>query len=296
MTKGRLAGFLLSWLLLVASMPAQEAVAPALEVQVRALFEQSCAQCHDSAQRAKPKGDFGHVQDLARLAADTELVTPGQPMKSDLYRTMIEEDPEFRMPPPDSDVHKPTEAEIKLVHDWIVGLAQPAVAVAVVAAPAPVPVLVVGKPKPKPKAPPSASTVFARTHVMWVHFPVALLILAALVDWLALPLRRTAQWLPVLQWCLGVSAVSATFAVIAGWMLASKEGYAPDTVALHRWLGVATAASAWVGWGLLELAERRRWKRGRWFARIFLSVSAMLVGLAGHTGGELVYGKGFPFN
>lgn len=274
------------WSWAAGALPAQPTPMPApasqLEDQVRALFEISCAECHDVARRPQPKGDFGHVLDLARLAADPDYIRPGQPERSELYRYLIEPDPELVMPPPTSKVHQPSQAEIQLVADWITALG---------AAP---PVAAKSNP-PTPKTPPDALTVFARTHVMWVHFPVALLILAALVDWLALPLRRVATWLPVTRWCLGVAAVSSIFSAIAGWFLASAEGFAPDTVFLHRWLGVVTAGAAAVSWGLLEAAERAGKPRLRWLARAATTAAAFLVALAGHTGGELVYGAGFPF-
>ena len=272
-------------------VPAQSVVVESLEGKVRALFEESCASCHDAAQRPKPKGDFGHILDLPRLARDRDFIVAGFPERSELYRYMTSTDEEEVMPPVKSEAHRPTVEEIKLVADWITSLPTTAPPVA-----APAPVAIVKTAPPAPKVPPGPLTIFARTHVMMVHFPVALLLLAALVDWLALPLRRTAPWLPVVRWCLGAAALSALFAVLAGWLLAGVEGIKPETVFLHRWLGVATAVTAWLAWGLLEFAERTDRPRVRMAARVFLGIAAVLVAIAGHTGGELVYGAGYPFN
>jgi|GEM_PF-1195706 len=154
--------------------------------------------------------------------------------------------------------------------------------------------------EPAPAAPqaggPSLMKVFARTHIMVVHFPVALLLLAAAVDWLGLLLRRGTAWVPAVSWTSGVAALAAPASVLTGWLLADMEGYKDSTVFLHRWLGVATMVTALLGWGLHALAEKKQSPGLRWAARLVLGLGALLVSLTGHTGGELVYGKGYPFN
>ncbi len=266
---------------------------------VRQIFERSCAQCHDSARRSKPKGGFGYVLDLKRLGA-SEYVVAGNPDKSDLYQFLIDPDPDLHMPPPDSDAPQLSAEEIKTVHAWIVGLAAPPPASEVVSAepavPTPAGPEVKAEPAPKVQPPPSLIHVFARMHPMIVHFPIAMLLVAAMVDWLGLLARRQKEWLSVVRWMLGVSSITALVAVTAGWLLADQEGFKPATVFVHRWLGVATAIVSWAGWGLLEWAERTnsRWLRGA--ARVVILVGAILVSLTGHTGGELVYGEGYPFN
>lgn len=289
-----------------AEVAAPSSIDSLLVPEVRRIFERSCADCHDVGHRSKPKGGFGHVLDLGRLVREEIYLKPGEAEKSDLYLVLVDDDLEVLMPPPDSDVPKLTPEEIQKVHSWITSLAAVTPNAAVVpplampalpskaAEPAPARVL---DPEPAPvdKPLPTLARVFARTHPMVVHFPIALLIVAAMADWLGVFARRQKEWLPVVRWMLVISSLSAVFAITAGWMLAEQEGYKPATVFLHRWLGVATAVVSWVGWGLLEWAERTGSRRLRWAARVLILLGAVLVSVTGHTGGELVYGAGYPF-
>lgn len=318
-----------------AALPATGAEAEAppgaaalLAPQVQAIFQRSCAECHDAAVR-RPKGGFGHVTDLDRLVEDGYYVVPGNPAQSMIHTVLIDPDPDVLMPPPDSDLPKLSDAEKEAVKAWILALAEapttPSPESTVPApldppaadptpappdAPLPEPSLpdpapgppTVAEPIPSPPTPESQAPawnplkIFARTHIMVVHFPIALLLLAVSVDWLGLLLRRGAAWLPAVQWSAGVAALASPVAVLAGWLLADMEGYKDSTVFLHRWLGVATMAAAMLGWGLLTLAEHRGSTGLRWVARLVLSLGALIVSVTGHTGGELVYGAGYPFN
>ncbi|MFW6217481.1 MAG: c-type cytochrome domain-containing protein, partial [Verrucomicrobiota bacterium] len=87
---------------------------------VLSIFERSCADCHDSA-RARPKGGFGNIMDLAAIRKDPALLVPGEPMESELYLLITDPDPEFMMPPPDSDHPELTRVESRLVEQWILG-------------------------------------------------------------------------------------------------------------------------------------------------------------------------------
>lgn len=277
--------------------------ASVLAPAVHKIFERSCAECHDTAQRPRPKGGFGYVLDLERLKT-SDYVVAGEPDQSDLYLFLIDSDPDILMPPPDSDAPALTPDEIKTVREWIVALAakEPEVVVEVAVLPP------AGTPDPEPATPVveikiegkpsslSVSRVFARTHPMVVHFPIALLVVAALADWLGFFTRRQCEWLPVVRWMLVISSLSALWAVGAGWLLADQEGYKDATVFLHRWLGVATAVVSWLGWGLLEWAERKQSTRLRMAVRLIILLGAVLVSVTGHTGGELIYGEGYPFN
>src|SRR5947209_4130745 len=64
----------LLWMLFVSG------AAPAgdLAAEVRAVFAAKCAKCH-GPDLAKPKGRFGYVLDLARVAANREMMVPGAP-------------------------------------------------------------------------------------------------------------------------------------------------------------------------------------------------------------------------
>jgi uncharacterized membrane protein/mono/diheme cytochrome c family protein len=267
--------------------PAAAALAP----ELRRVFERSCAECHDRAKRAKPKGGFGHVLDLARLAADDDYVVPGRPDQSELHLLLVTDDEDLLMPPRDSDAPPLSAAEIKLVSDWILALAAPPAAELPPAAPPPT---LAGP--PPPRAAVSARKVFARLHPMLVHFPVALLIVAAGVELLGFVRRRPGAGDSAVGVCLAVAALGAPLSALTGWLLAPAEGYSDATVWAHRWLGVAVTVLSPILWALHRRCVRTGTPGARRLVLALLLLAALLVAIVGHTGGEITRGAGYPFN
>ncbi|MCH2156907.1 MAG: hypothetical protein MK080_13030 [Opitutales bacterium] len=272
----------------------------ALTAKVLDIFSKSCAECHDANSGKRVKGDFDHVMDLELQLEDEYYLFAGDPEGSENFLLMITDDEDALMPPPESDVHKPTPEEIEIVRAWIIAMgehplppmeeveAYKAAELAKLEAAGVEAIEAVPKKKPI-----SIRKLFARTHPMVVHFPIGLLLMAAAVEFLGLIFRKQKAWASAVHWSVAISALSSPAAVVAGWILADIENY---TINLHRWLGVATAVAAIVSWVLLVLADKKRSNKMMWAFRIVLIASAVLVSLAGHTGGELVYGKGYPFN
>jgi uncharacterized membrane protein/mono/diheme cytochrome c family protein len=133
-----------------------------------------------------------------------------------------------------------------------------------------------------------------RTHLVVLHFPIALLIVAAIVELLsALNLRRTSsRYTPSpTGTTMFVFALLATIAsVITGLILGFDDGPEVD---LHRNLGIATGVLVVIT-AIPLLASRRDSPGGA--PRIYLTlliVSAGAVGFTGHLGGDLTHGKGF---
>ena len=50
--------------------------------EARRVFAATCASCH-GPDLAKPKGRFGYVLDLQRIASNPEIVIPGRPDESE---------------------------------------------------------------------------------------------------------------------------------------------------------------------------------------------------------------------
>lgn len=107
-----------------AKAEAPPGAAALLAPQVQAIFQRSCAECHDANVR-RPKGGFGHVTDLDRLVADGDYVVPGNPAQSMIHTVLVDPDPDVVMPPPDSDLPKLSDAEKETVKAWILALAEP---------------------------------------------------------------------------------------------------------------------------------------------------------------------------
>jgi uncharacterized membrane protein len=135
-------------------------------------------------------------------------------------------------------------------------------------------------------------TFVGRFHPLLVHYPVALLALAGLVEVLAA--RRGARW----PWIVAarvplfaIAAASAVLAAGAGWLLGASGGYGGPTFDLHRLLGIAvatlasvTAVAAW--W-------RQRIGRGDGIVRAALALTLAALVAGGHLGATLTHGEGY---
>ena len=260
---------------------ASAAAAPdGLPGEVREAFTARCAKCH-SEQLAKPKGDFGYVTDLRRLAGDHELVVPFDPAQSKLWQ-MIDSG---KMPPQNSKGGAMTDAQKALVRWWIE-----------VGAPADRSVSAAAVPAGRPNVPESfihhALEWIGRFHVLVIHFPIALLVAAALAEaWGMWSGRRGMS--PAVRYCVLLGAAGAVVAAGLGWVRAPFSGYAGgnDVLFLHRWAGTAAGLVALIAAGAVEYDVGKQ-HRTR-LSRAALFASAILVGLAGHLGGSLVYGTGY---
>jgi uncharacterized membrane protein/mono/diheme cytochrome c family protein len=257
-------------------------MAPAgdLAAEVRTVFAARCAACH-GPELAKPKGRFGYVLDLARVAGNREMVVPGAPEESELWELVRRGE----MPPEDSPAGPLTAGQKESIRAWI-------------AAGAPAPASENAVTVSSPDATPSGSPGLTRTlrqlgrlHVVLVHFPIALLIAAAAGEvWSAWRGRSTPA--PAVHFCVVLGAAGAVVAAALGWLDAwGGAGAGQSALDLHRWLGTAAAGWALVTAGLSAWDERRG-VRSRWF-RAALFLGALLVGATGHFGGVLVHGDDF---
>jgi uncharacterized membrane protein len=125
-----------------------------------------------------------------------------------------------------------------------------------------------------------------RLHPLLVHFPIALLLLAVIAEFLSLALRD-ARWRFVASVSLRAGAVSAVATAAAGWLLAAAGPVEP-TVYLewHRWLGTAVAV-------LATTAALAAYARATSLYRVSLFTAGALLPVAGHLGAVLVWGADF---
>jgi uncharacterized membrane protein len=123
-----------------------------------------------------------------------------------------------------------------------------------------------------------------KLHPLVVHFPIALLTLAGLLElrgWIAgRPAGGEARA------CLWIGALGAVASAISGWIFAAGHD-GGDTLFWHRWGGIAVSVLAL---GALLLSRRERPAAA--FRPIVLLL-APAVGLVGHLGGELSWGEGY---
>ena len=131
-------------------------------------------------------------------------------------------------------------------------------------------------------------------HPLIVHFPVALLTLAAIVELMRLRYREISPHITVI--CLIIAALGGIGAVAVGW--ARAETYSDsDLLFNHRWLGVGLAVFTIV-LAAVSVASLRKPQAAalRWIQTGGVFAAAGLVGLVGHLGAELTHGQAFVGN
>lgn len=123
-------------------------------------------------------------------------------------------------------------------------------------------------------------------HLMVLHFPIAFLLAAALVQWWRLCTGSSDSTVTLLLW---FGAIGAIIAASFGWMYAYDSVYFGDDENLlfwHRWLGTGTAVLAVT---VLILHKKMSTK----VLAVSLTLCALSVTAAAHFGASLVYGVDF---
>jgi uncharacterized membrane protein len=126
-------------------------------------------------------------------------------------------------------------------------------------------------------------------HPAAVHFPIALFLVAALLEIAALTLRR-----PVLtqgtRVIIALAAISALAAVALGWLAMGLPGKDDVTHTYHRWLGTSIAALGLLCWWAKEHWVRKPGRDRELIYIGLLTVTAAAVVFNGLLGGMLTHG------
>jgi uncharacterized membrane protein len=136
-----------------------------------------------------------------------------------------------------------------------------------------------------------------RLHPVAVHFPIALILFAAMIEAFQFVVRREVAWRVAVPPMLALGAASAVVAAGFGWLNASFSRHPgmEQFVELHRWLGTAGAVLAVLALALCHVGRKGAapvWRR-LYFVAVFVAVA--LIGAASHFGGALVYGLDYFF-
>jgi uncharacterized membrane protein len=130
-----------------------------------------------------------------------------------------------------------------------------------------------------------------RLHPLIVHFPIALILIAAIAELIFLA-TRSIRWQMVAVANMRAGAVFAVGSAGAGWVLASSHIVEASTaLEWHRWLGLMAAIAA-ITAALMTGKIDPPGKPQRLY-RIALFSAAAIVALAGHFGAVLVWGADF---
>jgi len=131
----------------------------------------------------------------------------------------------------------------------------------------------------------SLGDFLGRLHPIAAHFPVALLLMAALAE-LLLMLIPTLGLQPTIRFLVLAGGAGALVAAPLGWFAAGwRLTDRSDTLSLHRWLGTAIAVA---GVAALWLVTRKG--ESRTGLRTIVIVLAAALVVQGYLGGEMVFG------
>ena len=131
-----------------------------------------------------------------------------------------------------------------------------------------------------------------RLHPLLIHFPIALVIAAAVAEVAAMA-RADERWRTVAVGNVRAGAAFALLATIAGWRLAqAPEMEVSQLLEWHRWLGTV-AAGVTLAAALATGGLRVRSALGVRIYRVALFAAGTLVAVTGHFGGLLVWGANF---
>ncbi|TAE94250.1 MAG: ribonuclease inhibitor, partial [Runella slithyformis] len=91
------------------------------------------------------------------------------------------------------------------------------------------------------------ATFLGRFHPVLVHLPIGFLLLAGLLE-IGRLLGKVDAKSSTVSFILFWSAVGATFACGAGYLLSLGGGYEAELLEKHKWQGIWVAVAAWVAW------------------------------------------------
>lgn len=129
--------------------------------------------------------------------------------------------------------------------------------------------------------------VAGRMHPLVLHFPIVLLLLAAV--WEISSLRHSdLRGFAMGDALLLSAAVSAALAAVMGLLLSQEGGYGADTLFWHKWSGVAVSLAAW-GW----YSFRAFFRAAKIPARLLAVASVAALTVAGHQGATLTHGENY---
>jgi uncharacterized membrane protein len=132
-----------------------------------------------------------------------------------------------------------------------------------------------------------------KLHPGIVHFPIALLSVAAFFEVLQI-LRKRREPMPGTLPLVWIAALNAVLASLFGWFLQEYESTEGAAMSYHKWLGFASTGVA-VAAALLAFKVKNS-AAALLALRIALILGAALVLVTGYLGGELVFGENHIFS
>ncbi|RYZ98973.1 MAG: DUF1549 domain-containing protein [Sphingobacteriaceae bacterium] len=129
-----------------------------------------------------------------------------------------------------------------------------------------------------------------RLHPIAVHFPVSLLLLAAVLELFTLK-NYHSKFRPGINVLIVTGSVSALISALFGWLLYQHGDYSGNILTIHQYIGFTTAVLSMAVMAIMYAIHKGG---GHIIAyRAVLFATAIGVGAAGHYGGSLTHGDDY---
>lgn len=126
-----------------------------------------------------------------------------------------------------------------------------------------------------------------RTHPMFLHLPIGLLIVLVLLHLVKKEIDSQ-SFEKIQRFILAFTALSATLTAMMGLFLSLESAYDSNSIFWHKWSGFIIS---WVCYLLLAYVQNPRYQL-TWF-RAALSVGVAMIFIAGHNGASITHGEDF---
>ena len=129
-------------------------------------------------------------------------------------------------------------------------------------------------------------------HPLAVHFPVALLLFAAILELFTVK-KFHSKLRPGINLLVLAGALSAIISVALGLLQSRTGDYGKDALTIHQWTGIGTALLAVFSLFFLKRAEKNT---GAGLVKMYRSIlfsTAIAVSVAGHFGASLTHGSDY---
>ncbi len=143
---------------------------------------------------------------------------------------------------------------------------------------------------------PQLVNFMGRFHVVALHLPIGVLVLAGLMEFLG-GRKRTgccgtlSAGITVSLW---VGALGAVVAVALGYLLIyGDSGYGGETLEYHKWFGVGIAGGAIAALFFRTLYDAGGSVTAHWVSRLLLLGTLLALGPGAHFGGNMTHGETF---
>lgn len=129
-------------------------------------------------------------------------------------------------------------------------------------------------------------------HPLAVHFPVALLLFAAILELFTLK-KFNSKLRSGIDALIIAGSISAIISAVLGWLLYKNGDYSGSVLVLHQWIGIATAVLGILTlFFLYQVHKKGKFKQVKVYRSLLFS-TAIGVSIAGHFGANLTHGSDF---